>query len=383
MYNVEREWAWALGNAFMNEVSIHGRVFVQLIEVLSSLGRVAWDLPCVPLHPLERSTRHVPWTYAFVLELMHRACDAGERHLRLRTDFTTGVQSAFLLYDHQGGTLVARSAASAPSSRRRGNGGGVRSASSLGRKKRYPDLDGEPPACVFAGSNPSLESPVLVGDRLPTARLPVPPVPPLDSVPTRAPTIGVAARRLTLELGDIRAIPTLTRALGAASDRSWQVESLLRTLATWYLARSDEARDLDAQRESSMSELRHVRSELAGLRDAMATQTGVLERTTADQDRYRTERDSLRGLRVAPAPPASGSVHRATPRDPYESVGYVPPAPAGRPAPVGPEGPWLRHGEVAMPPLDAVEAELPRHPSYCPSRTYGLGTTAPSSDTHR
>lgn len=28
-HNIEREWAWSLGNASINEVSINGRVFVQ------------------------------------------------------------------------------------------------------------------------------------------------------------------------------------------------------------------------------------------------------------------------------------------------------------------------------------------------------------------
>lgn len=36
----------------MNEVSVQSRVFVQPPEVLEFLGRVAADLPRVPLHPL-------------------------------------------------------------------------------------------------------------------------------------------------------------------------------------------------------------------------------------------------------------------------------------------------------------------------------------------
>ena len=134
MYNVEREWAWVVGNAFMNEVSIHGRVFAQPTGILAHLGRVAWNLPNVPLHPLERSSLHVPGTYAFALELMHRACDVGDPHLCHWTDFTTGIQSSFSVHDRRGDAFVARPSVVAPSSRRSGGMGGVGSASRLSRK---------------------------------------------------------------------------------------------------------------------------------------------------------------------------------------------------------------------------------------------------------
>ena len=56
--NFEREWAWALGNSFMAEVHINRRVFVQPIRVLTILGRVAFDLTFVPIHPLEANSKH-------------------------------------------------------------------------------------------------------------------------------------------------------------------------------------------------------------------------------------------------------------------------------------------------------------------------------------
>ena len=77
-HNFEREWAWALGNAFMAEVHINRRVFVQPIGVLAFLGRVAFDLPAVPLHPLEANAKHSMWSFASVLSLMHRACQVPE-----------------------------------------------------------------------------------------------------------------------------------------------------------------------------------------------------------------------------------------------------------------------------------------------------------------
>ena len=173
MYNFEREWAWALGNAFMNEVSIHGRVFFQPIEVLAYLGRLAWDLPSATLHPLERSTRHMPWTYSFALGLMHRANEVGDRHLRYWSDFATGEQSSFLAYDRRGDAFVARSTAVGTSSGGPSGGGGVGSASREARKKRYRDLNSEPAAYQFARANQSPD-PIVGGSGLyPTACLAV------------------------------------------------------------------------------------------------------------------------------------------------------------------------------------------------------------------
>ena len=256
----------------MNEISIHGRVSVQPTSVLAHLGRVAWDLPNVPPHPLERSSLHVPWTYAFALELMHRVCHAGPRHLRHWTDFTTSVQSSFLAYDHQYDTFTARPAVVASSTRQ--TGGEVGSASRLARRKRYQDLDGELPTFPFAGTNPPSGLSVPVGHP-PIGEPPGSPVPPLNSTPTRAVPSGEAIRRLTLERADIHDIPILHRALGDASDRPWQVERLLSTPPIWYFARGDEGRRISAQCDWHMSELCHMRSELTRVRKAVATRTGV------------------------------------------------------------------------------------------------------------
>ena len=232
MYNVEREWAWALGNAFMNEVSIHGRVFVQPIEVLAYLGRVAWDLLSVPLHLLERSTRHVPWTYSFALGLMHQANEVGDRHLRYWSEFATGDQSSFLAYDRRGDAFVARSTGVGPSSGRPWGEGGVGSASREARKKRYWDLDNEPAAYQFARVNQS-PGPTFGGSGLyPTACLAVPPVPPLNVIPPREALQVVSVRHGTLERDDIRAVPVVSDAVGQSADRSWQVDGLLSTLAS-------------------------------------------------------------------------------------------------------------------------------------------------------
>ena len=65
--NVELEWSCALANAFMAEAHINRRVFVQPIGVLAFLGWVAFDLPVVPLHPLEANSKHSMWSFASVL----------------------------------------------------------------------------------------------------------------------------------------------------------------------------------------------------------------------------------------------------------------------------------------------------------------------------
>ena len=374
IHNVEREWAWALGNAFLNEVSIHGRVFVQPTGVLAHLGRVAWSLPSIPLHPLERSTPHVPWNYAFVLELMHRAYAAGDRHLRHWNDFTTGSQASFLLYDHKSDAFVTGPAVPAHSYMCRASGGGVGSASRLARRKRHHDLDSGHPRMRWRVRVRG--SPVPEGDPCTTSSPPKPPVPPLSSTLIRASPAGAAVCRSSLEWGDVCTIPVLAHALRDSAGRAWQVESLLHTLSGWYMARSTEARRLESERAAFSSQLRRTQSELEALRESSQHQANSLERAVDERERYRREGDALRALRVAPAP-------RPTLPDPYAGMGYVTPCPAGRATPVSRARPWSRHGEVAMPPLDALEEELPRHPSYCPSSTYGPGATAPSNDTHR
>ena len=123
--NFEREWAWSLGNAFMAEVRVNGRVFVQPIGVLASLERVASEIPAVPLHPLEQKSQHTMWSFTSVLSLMHRACQVTERTHRLWTDYTTGDRSAFILYDLRGDAFVAKTASSQPPSMPTGSGAGV------------------------------------------------------------------------------------------------------------------------------------------------------------------------------------------------------------------------------------------------------------------
>lgn len=60
IYNLEREWAWSLGNALMNEVSVQERLYVQPPEVLQCSWRVAADLPAFPYTPSNGAMRTYP-----------------------------------------------------------------------------------------------------------------------------------------------------------------------------------------------------------------------------------------------------------------------------------------------------------------------------------
>ena len=135
----------------MSEVSLHGREFVQPDGGLYFLGRVAPSLPDVALHPLERDSPHVPWSYFSVLDLMHRAGEVAERSRRPWTDCTTGTRGLFLAYDCRGDAFVARPSQSAVGPLR--GKGGVDSSAREVRRNQYHDLDGEPPAVVFAEAN--------------------------------------------------------------------------------------------------------------------------------------------------------------------------------------------------------------------------------------
>ena len=137
VHNVEREWAWAFCNAFMAEVHINRRVFVQPIGVLAFLGRVAFDLPVVPLHPLEANSKHSMWSFASVLSLMHRACQVPERTQRPLTDYTTGERSAFLPYDMRIDAFAAKPTSPPPSPITAVRGAGVGYVRREAQRKRH------------------------------------------------------------------------------------------------------------------------------------------------------------------------------------------------------------------------------------------------------
>ena len=355
----------------MNEVSVQNRVFLQPPEVLEFLERVAADLPCVPLHPLERSPTHVSWSGAAVLQLMHRADAVPERNRRPWKDFTTGDRSTFLAYHPRADAFVACPTTKLSSPDRPGRGGGVGSAARESQRKRYRDFDGEVAALAEAGTNPfRLPTPhSCVPDSLaPPSVLPVPPLHPTAGGGSRDES---AARHVMSAQADVGALPGLARALGASADRPWQVGGFLRTLAAWYLSRSEEARRLGAERESYASAVRRLQHEVGTLREAAVGQASALERSHAERDRYRRERDELRAVRSA-APIAP----RHAMRDPYEDRGYEPPRTSDVARPDGSANRWSQGEEVAMPPLADVGVGVPRHPSYCPSNPYVSGPSS-------
>ena len=151
VHNVEREWAWALGNAFIAEVHINRGVFVQPIGVLAFLGRVAFDLLAVPLHPLEANSKHSMWSFASMRSLMHRMCPVPERTQRPWTDYyTTGERSAFLLYDMRMDAFAAEPTSPPHSPVTTGREGGVGSVRREAQRKRH--REGHSDAPVFATS---------------------------------------------------------------------------------------------------------------------------------------------------------------------------------------------------------------------------------------
>ena len=339
VYDFEREWAWCLCSAYMNEVWLHGRAFVQPVEVPSFLGRLAPTLPDVPFHPSERCSPPIPWSCSSVLDLMHHAVAVPERNRRPWTDYTTGTRSLFLAYDFQGDAFMAR--LNPPAAGYWRSKGGVGSAVREARRKRYRDLDGEPPAIVLAGVNAVQDLPHV--DHHSVAGSTLPPFPSLGSVGhSGAPRS--AALNLDVACDELTAIPRLSRALGSLIDRSRTVEGLLRTLTSWYLERSSEAPRLGAERqafalerESLSAQLRRAQGELEAPRKAPSRRASDLQRAIAERDRYRSERDALRAVCVVPSlavPPTSAS--RRGPRDPYEGLGC---APAAGDAPAGSTGP--------------------------------------------
>ena len=108
-FNYEREWAWSVCCAFMSEVCMNRRAFVQPKPTVAFVRRVASGLPDVALHPSEHSSAHVPWTFSHAIDLMGRTSEITPQHHRSWMDYTTGARSAYLPHDPTGDAFVARS----------------------------------------------------------------------------------------------------------------------------------------------------------------------------------------------------------------------------------------------------------------------------------
>ena len=201
-------------------------------------------------------------------------------------------------------------------------------------------------------------------------------MPPLDG-PSVTATPRVAVPDLPLSRDDISSVPELAQALGPAGDRSWTVINLLSTMASRFLARTDEARRLNGERDSLSPSLRQSQSENDAARDSAGLQVGAHERAVADRDRYRQERDTLRATRAQ----AALEVALQPPRrpDPYAgpSPGSLPSYGSG--AHAAPVRGGASYQRVAMPPLDGAAEEPPRnsdvpcHRGYCPPRPLYCG----------
>lgn len=243
VYNFEREWAWTLCNAFMSEVSQHGRAFIQAVGMLSCLSRVAPLLPDVPLHPLQDGPPHVPWFYISILDLMHRVGAVPECNRHLWTNYTIGSQSLFLPYDFEGDFFVARPNSPVVGPSR--NKGGVRSTAREARRKLYRDLEGEPPAIALAGVDAVCA--LLEAGPNTAAGATLPPLPSLGSVVCPGPQ-HTTSLSLGLAHGVLAVTPRFSNAVESLTDRTWAVEGLPPTLKSWYLEHRSEVRSIGAER---------------------------------------------------------------------------------------------------------------------------------------
>ena len=174
-YNYGRKWAWSVCCAFMAEVHVNARVFLQPLDTIAFVERLAVGFPDASLHPSERGSCHVPWTFEHTVGLMVRAGDVSARHHGSWVDYSMGTQSFFLTYDARADVFVARPPPVSPAVGVAVNRGGVGSESWRGRRKRYRDLDAvgavpmDPDPCSFRAA-PVTESRAVVGGLAPVVQ---------------------------------------------------------------------------------------------------------------------------------------------------------------------------------------------------------------------
>ena len=316
-----------------------------------------------------------------MLSLMHRACQVPERARRSWTDYTTGEQSPFLLYDMRIDAFAAKPTSPPPLPITAERGAGVGSVRRESQRKRHREGDSDAPAFVTSQIT-NFQSPETSGVPLQFASG-VPAVPPLN-LAGQDPLPPSATPQLVLSPEDVLAIPGLARALGTSSHRVWKVGGLLSTLANWYLTRSDEARRINAEREVHETDLRRAQGDLANFRESFRRQSEALQRALADRERYRRERDELRVAAqrgVANSCDTGAYEPRPVVRNPYNEQEYE----SFRAADGGPRGApsrvWPRDSEVTMLSLEELETEVARHLGYCPQSSHVSGPTRATDGT--
>ena len=223
-YNYEREWDWSLCSAYMTEVSINERVFIQLCQTIAWIERLTPGLPTAFFHPLEHHSPHLLWAFEAVVDLMVRASEVSDLHHHSWMDITTGTRSAFLAYDARGDAFLSRLVTSPSGRLPTGKRGGVGSEARKGRRKRYRHLDAVAPVSVFPPSSQTRAPPSSGNHEREGASEPSPmsaslPIPPLGASVSR-PVPGSAVRALTLSMEDLREVPDLTQVLGGSWDRA-------------------------------------------------------------------------------------------------------------------------------------------------------------------
>ena len=108
VFNYEREWAWALCSAYMAEVCVNSRIFIQPTQTIAFLERVTPGIPNASIHPSERASPHELWTFGAVVGFMLRASVISEQHLHPWVDFTTSSKAFFLEYDTANDVFLSR-----------------------------------------------------------------------------------------------------------------------------------------------------------------------------------------------------------------------------------------------------------------------------------
>lgn len=239
VYNVERKWAWALGNAFMTQVHVKRCAFVQPVGVPSFLGRVASDLPVVLLHLLEANSKHATWSRR-LCAIPHAPCLSSTRANAAPIDRLHHARAKrFSAVRYAIRRIRGKAVLPPPSAAPTGRGAGVGSVCQEAQRKRHREVHSDfptfAPSCLPKFWSPDTSN---VSPQFASGVLPVPPL----SLARQDPLPPSATPQLVLSEGDILAIPELARAYGPrTSSRTLRRTTCrlrnfmgnLRTLCSW------------------------------------------------------------------------------------------------------------------------------------------------------
>ena len=96
-----------------------------------------------------------------------------------------------------------------------------------------------------------------------------------------------------LSSGDKDRIPKAVEALGQRSSETWNVLSIVDTLARWYLVRNSEIRQMRADLRAAQAEAFLATSRLGDVSSALTDARNVISDVREERDRYRAQRDEV------------------------------------------------------------------------------------------